>query len=237
VTIEIPLTRGYVTVIDDEDWALAGGRRWTAAADPSRRTIYAVGKVNGKAVYLHRLLCPEWEYVDHADGDGLNNCRYNLRDGTGFRNGANKVMLRNNTSGYKGVGWNKRKRKWVATIAADRKRIHLGYHATAEAAANAYDKAAVNLFGEYAKTNAVLAQATAPAGDWRHNPPEEQTHCRLAGHEYTPENTYINTKGKRECRECRKIRAASRDRRVPNPRPGGRFCSPGCTCRRHRRAK
>jgi hypothetical protein len=236
VTIEIPLTRGYVTRIDDADRVFTDGHRWTAAVEPSRRAVYAVGKVNGRAVYLHSLLAPDWAEVDHVDGDGLNNCRYNLRDGAGFRNNANKVMLRNNTSGYKGVGWNKRKSKWRASIMINRKSIFLGYFNTPEEAADAYDQAAVRYFGEYALTNAMLAGAAVIPDSRQHHPVVEQTHCRRAGHEYTPENTFINSQGRRECRECRKIRNASRNRRVPNPRPGGRFCPPGCTCRRHQRA-
>jgi hypothetical protein len=237
-TIEVPLTRGYVTRIYEADRVFTDGHRWTAAIEPDRRTVYAFGKIDGKATYLHSLLAPDWDLVDHADGDGLNNCRYNLRDGSGFRNNANKRMLRSNTSGYKGVGWNERKGKWVARIGVNRKPIHLGYFSTPEEAAHAYDEAAIRYFGEYAMTNAMLAVAAEVTGDPQHHPAVDQTHCRRAGHEYTPENTYINLKGKRECRECRKIRATENNpkRRVPNPRPGGRFCPPGCTCRRHRRA-
>ena len=132
-TIEIPLTRGYVTRIYEADRVFTDGRRWTASVRPDGKVVYAIGRTGGEAVYLHSLLAPDWEFVDHADGDGLNNCRYNLRDGTGFKNNANKRMLRNNTSGYKGVGWNERKGKWVARIRVNRKPIHLGYFGTPEA--------------------------------------------------------------------------------------------------------
>jgi AP2 domain-containing protein len=236
-TIEIPLTRGYVTRIYEADQVFTHGRRWAASVRPDGKVVYAIGRTGGEAVYLHNLLAPDWEFVDHADGDGLNNCRHNLRDGSGFRNNANKRMSRNNTSGYKGVSWDKRKSKWRASIRGDGRPIFLGNFGTPEEAAHAYDEAAIRYFGEYAMTNAMLAVAAVIPDSRQHHPVVEQTRCRRAGHEYTPENTYINPAGKRECRECRKIRATENNpkRRVPNPRPGGRFCPPGCTCKRHSR--
>jgi len=230
-TIEIPLTRGYVTRIDAADRVFTDGRKWHAAIIPSRRAIYARTKINGKMVMLHRLLCPDWDEVDHADSDGLNNCRHNLRDGTGLgKNRPNRVMQRNNTSGHKGVSWNKLQRQWVANIKVNRKQIYLGAFGTPEEAADAYDRAAIGHFGEYAKTNAMLRQEPREeAGTWRHHPPDERTHCD-ARHEYTPENTYIRPGGERECRQC------SRRRNLrPNPSGRrGRICPPGCTCGRHR---
>jgi hypothetical protein len=156
VTTEIALSRGYVTVIDDADVAATAGYNWTAAVASDRRTVYAVVTISKRALYLHKMLAPQWAIVDHADGDGLNNCRYNLRDGTGFRNNANKAMLSSNTSGYKGVSWNKQKKRWVAGIRVEGKSVFLGYFGTPEEAAAAYDAAAIDLFGEYAKTNAML---------------------------------------------------------------------------------
>jgi hypothetical protein len=225
MTIEIPLTRGYVTRIDDADRVFTDGRKWHAQV--MRNGVYACTYANGRHTYLHRLLVA-WDEVDHADGDGLNNCRSNLRDGTGMgKNRPNKTVQRNNTSGFKGVY--RKRAKWAAEIHVNKTRISLGVYGTPEEAAYAYDQAAVSHFGEYAKTNAMLGRATTPP---QHCPPVERTHCRVAGHEHTPENTYIDPTGKRECRTCRRER-----RRVPNPQPrGGKPCPPGCTCGRHRRA-
>jgi hypothetical protein len=239
-TIEIPLTRGYVTRIDAADRAFTDGHSWHAVM--GTYTAYACAKVNGRCTLLHSLLCPDWEFVDHWDGNGLNNCRSNLRDGTGFKNSANRGLSSSNTSGYKGVGWNKRKGKWRAGIMIDGKPIHLGYFGTPEEAADAYDQAAVRHFGEYAKTNAMLGKVTGEGADvWQYPvlPPDEVTHCS-AGHEYTPENTYIRPNGQRDCRQCANLRTREYRSRHPSPnqRPtGGRICPPGCTCGRHRRAK
>ena len=226
VTVEVPLTQGYVTRIDAADRVFTDGRKLYAV--PHRNTVYVRVKINGKNVYLHKLLEPDWKFVDHADGDGLNNCRSNLRDGTGFRNRVNTRLRSDNSSGFKGVY--RDRGRWRATITPEnRKSIHLGMYDSPEEAAYAYDQAAVSLFGEYARTNAMLGMATIEGAAPRFRDGE---HC-MAGHEYTPENTYVNPKGKRECRTCTRKR-----RRVPNPQPrGSKPCPPGCTCGRHRRAK
>lgn len=242
MTIEIPLTRGYVARMDDADIAFAAGHSWHATAlSATAKIVYACAKISGRCTTLHSLLCPNWEFVDHVDGNGLNNCRANLRDGTGFKNSANRELASNNTSGYKGVGWNKRKSKWRASIMINGKAIFLGYFGTSEEAADAYDQAAVHHFGEYAKTNAMLRQsASEGTGVWWRPPlpPEERTHCK-AGHKYTLENTYIRPGGEWDCRQCAKMRMRESRRRspVPNPRATGRICPPGCACGRHRRAK
>lgn len=231
MTIEIPLTQGYVTRIDDADRAFTDGRKWHAVARPYKRTVYARAKINGRNVNLHNLLCPDWEEVDHADGDGLNNCRSNLRDGAAFRNNANMRMRSTNTSGYKGV--HRAGGAWLATVTLDRKQMRLGTFNSPEEAAYAYDQAAVSLFGEYAKTNAMLGLATARGTGAR--PQRDGTRCP-AGHKYTPENTYVNPKGKRECRICKKrSHDESRERVLQRKQaPRGQPCPPGCTCGRHR---
>jgi hypothetical protein len=248
--VEIPLSKGYVTRIDAADRVFTDGHTWHAKLFPHGNTPYAATTINGKTVMLHSLLAPEWEIVDHADGNGLNNCRANLRDGSGFRNNANKGRQRNNTSGFKGVTRNHG--RWAANIRISGVTIYLGNFGTPEEAADAYDEAAVHHFGEYAKTNAMLGLGTGPRvprprkQPGRVCPPD--CTCRRhaprvitlsqfcsAGHEYTPENTYIKPgTGQRECRTCnrdRKIR-----NRSPNPPATARICLPGCICGRHRGA-
>jgi hypothetical protein len=91
--------------------------------------------------------------IDHKDGDGLNNQRYNLRVTTHTQNMKNQRLRSNNTSGYKGVTWHKGAGKWYAQIQVDGKRTYLGLFTILEDAARAYDTAALEHYGEFARLN------------------------------------------------------------------------------------
>jgi len=154
VTLEIPLTQGQVALVDEADYeALVAAGKWQAL--PAPNTFYAFRKSSrrdGKrlGVYMHTLLTG-WPYVDHIDGNGLDNRRQNLRAATHSKNMMNRGPQSNNTSGFKGVCRNRL--KWRAQIGLDGRHIHLGTFATPQEAAHAYDAAAVELFGEYARPN------------------------------------------------------------------------------------
>jgi HNH endonuclease/AP2 domain len=95
--------------------------------------------------------------VDHRDGNGLNCQKSNLRVATHAQNMRNQLLSRVSAYGFKGVTKpTKNKNKWVAQISPFGKRIHLGYFTTIRQAAEAYDKAAVKYFGEFACTNKSL---------------------------------------------------------------------------------
>lgn len=109
--------------------------------------------------YLHRELMGlskgDARVVDHIDGNKLNNQRSNLRVCTDQQNACNRAIQVNNTSGFKGVFCHKdtkRKKRWQALIQVNGRRRSLGYHLTAEAAHEAYCKAAGALHGEFART-------------------------------------------------------------------------------------
>ena len=118
---------------------------------------YLITMIDGKLFKVHRLVYL-WhhghmpEEVDHKDLNGLNNRIENLRPATRQNQNANKPRNRNNTSGYKGVTWDKRREKWVAQIMIDRKHIYLGQFDNAEEAHAAYVKAANENFGEFARS-------------------------------------------------------------------------------------
>jgi hypothetical protein len=166
VSREIQLTRGKVAVVDDEDYALVCGVPWVAAE--KRGKFYAQRSVGPrgarKTVAMARLIMNAGPglVVDHRDGNTLDNRRANLRLATNAQNVANQRRARPAASGFKGVRhrhhW-KLKKPWCAEIDANGKHIHLGYFATAEEAAAAYDRAAVEHFGEFASTNAPAASA------------------------------------------------------------------------------
>lgn len=93
--------------------------------------------------------------VDHIDQNPRNNLEYNLRVTTSSINTQNRKLMKNNTSGFVGVHWNKFKNKWVAQI-FNRIEIYLGSFSNKIDAAKEYDKKAVELFGENATTNKKL---------------------------------------------------------------------------------
>jgi HNH endonuclease len=156
--IEIPLTQNKVAIIDKEDAELISNYKWYA--NKRGGTFYAltnVRKPDGKRTILsmHRLLLsnPIGIWIDHRDGNGLNNCRSNLRLVTGSQNQANSRLRVDNKSGFKGVCWNRQVGKWQVYITVKGNRIHLGLFDDKEKAGSIYDKAAEKYFGKYAYTN------------------------------------------------------------------------------------
>jgi hypothetical protein len=97
---------------------------------------------------MHKGYLPKT--VDHINGDKLDNRIENLRAATVGQNQHNRKTNANNTSGYKGVCWNKAQKKWAARITLERKNIHLGYFANVEEAAEVVRKAREELHGSFA---------------------------------------------------------------------------------------
>ncbi len=90
--------------------------------------------------------------IDHVDGNGLNNTRANLRVSTPAENARNRGKQKTNTSGYKGVCYNKRNGKWTAQIQVNSKKIHIGSFTDALVAHKHYVEACIKYHGEFAKT-------------------------------------------------------------------------------------
>lgn len=158
---KILLTQGLVALVDDRDWGLVSGYNWFAmkstktyyALTNSSRSLDSEGRQN--KIRMHRLIMGAklGEVIDHRDGNGLNNSRSNLRFATKSQNNRNSRLRADNSSGYKGVYWDRINNKWKAQIRMDGKRIGLGYFMTKEEAAIAYDEAATFYFNEFARTN------------------------------------------------------------------------------------
>jgi HNH endonuclease/AP2 domain len=89
--------------------------------------------------------------VDHRDLDKSNNAIDNLRPATQGQNMFNLGLSDRNTSGFKGVSWDKRRKLWYAQMKHLGKHLFMGYHATAEAAHAAYAAKALELRGEFAR--------------------------------------------------------------------------------------
>lgn len=153
----IPLTKGLIAVVDDKDYERLSKHKWCACKGYGFRRLPAV---NGKrqGVWMHREILgldpANPLRGDHRDGNGLNNRRYNLRVSTPAQNARNSRNRTNNTSGFKGVTLRKDTGRWKATIETAGVTHHLGYHATPEAAHEAYCAAANKLFHEFANSGA-----------------------------------------------------------------------------------
>ena len=151
----VPLTKGYEAVIDASDVPIVEKNNWHAMVSP--RSVYAAKNScrGGKRVMviMHRLLiqAPDKLEVDHIDGDGLNNSRCNLRLATKAQNAHNSRTPINNTSGYKGVWWNKRDNVFLCRIGVNGKYKHLGSFRCATSAHLAYRKASAELHGAFGR--------------------------------------------------------------------------------------
>jgi hypothetical protein len=157
---EIPLTRGMVALVDDEDYDLVSRFKWHATRSGRNyyaRHRYLVCHRKGPNVqlWIHRLIIKarRWQVVDHINGDTLDNRRCNLRICTATQNTKNRKPSSNNTSGFKGVTFHKRMNRYQSYITADKKLIHLGTFPDPISAARAYDAAARRLHGEFARLN------------------------------------------------------------------------------------
>lgn len=170
--MQIPLRKGGFTIVDDQDASLALAFNWRRHEDkrtPGRTeyaafTILKAGKV--KLLLLHRLImqAQDGERIDHIDGNGLNNSRSNLRRCTQSQNRANGRQWKIPPSGFRGVY--QRGAKWFSAISTGGRSLsYLGTFTSKEDAARAYDAAAFEKWGEFARLNFPkngLAQMTPP---------------------------------------------------------------------------
>lgn len=164
--IKIVTRSGVVALIDEVDAELAQAKWWYREGYAVREVL--LGHIMGKRIheieYMHRVVMEnmldrclrEDEYVDHIDGDRMNNRRSNLRLSTKLQNRLNSRKRGDKTSSqYKGVSWHKHEQKWQARITVNKKVITLGYFTSEKVAALAYNDAAKKHFGEFASLNEV----------------------------------------------------------------------------------
>jgi hypothetical protein len=151
------LLNDFVVRIDRQDAHLLQEHGWSVRRAKKTFYVYRILSTAGNMTteYLHRriLSVVDRRQVDHRDRDGLNNRRVNLRIATPSQQGANSCGRR---AGFKGVFFDdstSQRRPWRARIKVNGIKHNLGRYETEASAAEAYDEAALDYFGEFARIN------------------------------------------------------------------------------------
>lgn len=143
-------------MVDDADFQWLNEFKWFAIN--CRGTYYARCKHKGRSIGMHRMILGVTDpkiLVDHKNGSTLDNQRHNLRPCTIQENCRNKGLRSTNKSGYKGCYRSKDVHGWISQIHVEGRNLFLGVFDTPEEAARAYDLAAVEHYGQFARLNNV----------------------------------------------------------------------------------
>jgi hypothetical protein len=149
---ELKLILHYDLNTGEFTWIQSGFKRTVGSrAGYQHKNGYRIISINYKLYREHRLA---WLYVygylpilqlDHRDRNRSNNCIDNLREATATQNGQNRSRMKNNTSGFNGVTFNKKSSKWLSRITINGKLLYLGLFKTPDEAHLAYLKAKAEL--------------------------------------------------------------------------------------------
>ena len=168
---EIKLTKGYVTIVDDEDYERLKKYSWFAhvskSPDGSVKRVYAHTRIQGRLKPMHHFIAVSSCEIDHIDGDALNNRRENLRSATTSTNQANRKVVtiirgKQQSSIFKGVSFKNQRNTWQCRIAVHGRRISRHFKNEIEAA-KAYNDFALKYFGEYARLNTIPSETSIAA--------------------------------------------------------------------------
>lgn len=154
----VPLSKSLFSLVDS-DFVKYPQHNWCAQLNIYTRTHYAARKTSrfdeggSRNGWIHREIieCPDGLFVDHINGNTLDNRRCNLRIATKSENGFNKVTRSDNTSGLKGVYLHRTTGKWASEIRVMGKKIYLGLHETKELAGQAVIEGRMKHHGEFAR--------------------------------------------------------------------------------------
>lgn len=164
---EIALTQGKVAIVDDADFDQLSKWKWSTHCNRREGIayFYAVRREGDRLIRMHHIvLGVEGRIlVDHVQpANTLDNRRTNLRVASISQNAQNqRKQLRPTSSKFKGVSWHRGSRKWRAVIGFKGKLISLGLFHSEQDAARAYDRAAVERFGEFARPNFITERQVA----------------------------------------------------------------------------
>lgn len=154
------LGKGKFSLVDDEDFDNLSKHQWYVTVygyANCRDYIRGSGRKKQKSTtyIMHRLImnCPEDKHIDHINHNTLDNRKSNLRIVTQSQNMMNSSSRKGSTSKYLGVGWHNQNHNWRAYIKSAQGYKHIGSFTDEKSAAMAYDRKALELYGEFANLN------------------------------------------------------------------------------------
>lgn len=154
----IELSKGFKAIVDDDDYEYLSQWKWYYSGRYAVRGVWN-GSNAGK-IYMHRLIAgtPDGFKTDHVNLDKLDNRRGNLRICSDLENSFNKAKVSKLTSSvFKGVVFRKSRNKWQCSIAVNSKKEFIGLFDNEIHAGIAYDLWAIDIQGQFANTNFVVA--------------------------------------------------------------------------------
>lgn len=143
---KVKLTQNKFAIVDDEDFDFINQWKWFLNDNG-----YAVRSVwKGKKIRMHRLINQTLEGMDtdHINRNRLDNRKSNLRTLTRSQNNLNTGLWNHNTSGVKGVTWDKSRNKWAAQIQVKGKNVHLGRYEKFNSAKLAREQGEIIYYGQ-----------------------------------------------------------------------------------------
>jgi len=159
IVVNSPKYGQKIILIDSEDYELVSKYKWTIWSHGKSGTLYATTNFNGETHLLHRFILGLKKHSkfigDHKDGNGLNNCRSNLRICTQKDNSKNQKVSKLSVTGFRGVHWYKAYSCYMVQITVNYQKIFIGYFKDKIEAAKAYNEVASKHHGEFAKLNEI----------------------------------------------------------------------------------
>lgn len=143
--------KNLYTILDYEGYELLKDKYLYPKSDRNNGYYWCFRDGKKSTIRVHAILCCSG--CDHINGNKSDNRMCNLRKASSSQNSYNRGATKRNTTGYKGVQFDKKTNSFMVQLRYNNHLLYLGNFETAEDAAKQYDRAAIKYFGEFAWTN------------------------------------------------------------------------------------